>query len=195
MLTHREQITRLRRLAVRALDAYPLTDPQLRFVTHGENTTFKVEASTDDGTVERFLLRVHRPGRHGRFVDADAAIRSELRWLMALRAQTDLSVPEPLLTRDGELTTTAAAAGVPQPRTCSVLRWMDGAHHGMLGLATCFQQPTVPGSREPMHDPTVPRRPRRWLGKSMPVRQFRLLTRNDRDRRSPRRAPACGWDA
>jgi Ser/Thr protein kinase RdoA (MazF antagonist) len=126
MLSHRAQITRLRRLAVRALDAYPLADPQLKFVTHGENTTFKVGASTSGGAVERFLLRVHRPARHGRFIDSDAAIRSELRWLMALRAQTDLLVPEPLLTRGGELTTTASAPGVPQPRTCSVLRWMDG---------------------------------------------------------------------
>jgi Ser/Thr protein kinase RdoA (MazF antagonist) len=124
MLSHREQIVRLRRVAVRALDAYPVADPQLRFVTHGENTTFKV--STGGAAVERFLLRVHRPARHGRHIDSNAAIRSELRWLTALRAQTDLSVPEPLLTRDGELTTTAAAPGVPEPRICSVLRWMDG---------------------------------------------------------------------
>jgi Ser/Thr protein kinase RdoA (MazF antagonist) len=126
MLSHRAQIGRLRKLAVRALDAYPLTNPRLAFVTHGENTTFKVGASTDDGPVERFLLRVHRPVRHGRYIDSNAAIRSELCWLTALRAQTDLSVPEPLLTRDGALTTTASAPGVPEPRTCSVLRWMDG---------------------------------------------------------------------
>jgi Ser/Thr protein kinase RdoA (MazF antagonist) len=129
MQSHRAQIARLRQVAVRALDAYPLADPQLRFVTHGENTTFKVSASGAGGAVERFLLRVHRPARHGRHVDSNAAIRSELRWLMALRAQTDLSVPEPLHTRDGELTTIAAAPGVPQPRTCSVLRWMDGRVH------------------------------------------------------------------
>ena len=71
-----------------ALDAYPLADPQLSFVTHGENTTFKVSASTDGGVVERFLLRVHRPSRHGRYIDSTAAIRSELHWLTALRAQT-----------------------------------------------------------------------------------------------------------
>ena len=48
----------------------------MRFVTHGENTTFKVTAGE-----ERFLLRVHQPMRHGRFVDSGAAIRSELRWM------------------------------------------------------------------------------------------------------------------
>jgi Ser/Thr protein kinase RdoA (MazF antagonist) len=129
MLSHREQVGRLRTLAVRSLAAYPLADPRLTFVTHGENTTFKVSASTGGGPAERFLLRVHRPARHGRFVDSAAAIRSELRWLTALRADTDLLVPEPLLTGDGELTTTASAPGVPQPRICSVLRWMDGRVH------------------------------------------------------------------
>ena len=129
VLSHREQITRLRRLAVRALEAYPLADSRLRFVTHGENTTFKVVASSEGGAAERFLLRVHRPARHGRHIDSAAAIGSELRWLTALRAQTDLSVPEPLRTRDGELTTTASVPGVPQPRICSVLRWMDGRVH------------------------------------------------------------------
>jgi Ser/Thr protein kinase RdoA (MazF antagonist) len=119
----------LRRVAVRALDAYPLAEPRLTFVAHGENTTFQVIARVDGGTVERFLLRVHRPMRHGRFIDSGAAIAAELRWLTALRAQTDLSVPEPLRTRDGDLTTTASAPGVRRPRVCSVLRWMDGRRY------------------------------------------------------------------
>ena len=125
MLSHREQVARLRRLAAGALPAYPLVDPRLRFIAHGENTTFRVEAASGD----RYLLRVHRPARHGRHVDSNAAIRSELQWLTALRFDTDLSVPEPVLTRDGELTTTASSAGVPEPRTCSLLRWMDGRIH------------------------------------------------------------------
>jgi Ser/Thr protein kinase RdoA (MazF antagonist) len=129
MLSHRAQVMRLRRLGVHALDAYPVAHPRLRFVTHGENTTFQVMARTDGGAVERYLLRVHRPARHGRFIDSTAAIRSELRWLTALRAQTDLLVPQPLSTRDGELTTAASAPGVPQPRICSVLRWMDGRRY------------------------------------------------------------------
>ncbi|TWP53780.1 phosphotransferase [Lentzea tibetensis] len=129
MLSHREQVNQARRIAVRALTEYPLTDPTLRFVAHGENTTFQVRARTDGGAVERFLLRVHRPMRHGRFIDSTAAIASELRWSMALRAQADLLTPQPLPTREGELTTTTSAPGAPQPRTCSVLRWMDGRRH------------------------------------------------------------------
>ncbi len=123
-----QQVARMRYLAVRALGAYPLSDPELRFVTHGENTTFRVDATAPDGR-DRFLLRVHRPARHGRHVDSAAAIGSELDWLMALRADTDLSVPEPFRTIEGQLTTAVASRDVPEPRVCSVLRWMDGRVH------------------------------------------------------------------
>src|SRR6266487_5543931 len=129
MLSNRQQVARLRHLAVRALGAYPLADPELRLIAHGENTTFRVDATTHDGRRDRFLLRVHRPARHGRHVDSAAAIRSELDWLTALRADTDLSVPEPVRTIDGNLTTAAASEDVPEPRVCSVLRWMDGRIH------------------------------------------------------------------
>lgn len=110
---------------MRALDAYPLAEPRLTFITHGENTTFKVSTRADG----HFLLRVHRPARHGRFIDSNAAIAAELHWLAALRAETGLSVPQPVRTRTGELTTTASAAGVDGPRTCSILRWMDGRRY------------------------------------------------------------------
>ncbi|SDM68417.1 phosphotransferase enzyme family protein [Allokutzneria albata] len=120
-------MNRARRVALRALSAYPLADPTLRFVALGENTTFQVRARTDSGEAERFLLRVHRPMRHGRFIDSTAAISSELRWLTALREQTDLVVPQPVPTRDGELITTTSAPDVPL--TCSVLRWMEGRRY------------------------------------------------------------------
>jgi Ser/Thr protein kinase RdoA (MazF antagonist) len=128
MLSHRQQVARMRQLAVQALGAYPLADPELRFIAHGENTTFRVDATAPGGR-DRFLLRVHRPARHGRHVDPAAAIRSELDWLTALRAGPGLSVPEPVRAIDGNLTTTAASGDVPEPRVCSVLRWMDGRVH------------------------------------------------------------------
>ena len=128
MLSNRQRVAGMRRVAVRALDAYPLADPELRFIADEENTTFRVDATAPDGR-GRFLLRVHRPARHGRNVDSAAAIGSELAWLTALRAGTDLLVPAPLLTVDGKLTTMASSPGVPQPRVCSVLRWMDGRLH------------------------------------------------------------------
>ena len=128
MLSERQQIARMRYLGAQALRSYSLADPQLRFVAHGENTTFRVDATVLD-VRDRFLLRVHRPARHGRNVDSAGAISSELAWLKALRADTDLQVPEPVRTTAGKLTAMASSREVPDPRVCSVLRWMDGRVH------------------------------------------------------------------
>ena len=122
MTSRRAQIGRLRRVAVAALDRYPLPAGRLTFVTHGENTTFR-----HDSTAGRYLVRVHRPQRHGRGVDSAAAIRSEIAWLQAIRAETELAVPQPWRPLDGSTTVEASAAG--ETRVCSVLRWMDGRIH------------------------------------------------------------------
>jgi Ser/Thr protein kinase RdoA (MazF antagonist) len=136
VLSIAKQIAPLRRLAVQALDSYPLVDPTMRFITHGENTTFMVDASipvnrSRRGPLEprRFLVRVHRPRRHGRQIDSVAAIQSELDWLQALRADTDLAVPEPQPALDGSLVITVSADDVAEPRCCSLLRWMAGRCH------------------------------------------------------------------
>lgn len=119
MRSRRAQVARLRRVARAALDHYPLPEGRLTFLTHEENTTFRHESPAG-----RHLVRVHRPQRHGREVDSSMAVRSELAWLRAIRAETDLLVPEALATRDGATTVQATAAG--ETRICSVLRWMDG---------------------------------------------------------------------
>ena len=118
----------MRQLALRALDSYPLADRKLRFIADQENITFRVDATAPGGR-DRFLLRVHRPARHGRDIDSVAAVRSELSWLAALRAETDALVPAPLRTIDGSLTAVAVSPSMPEPRVCSVLRWMDGRVH------------------------------------------------------------------
>jgi Ser/Thr protein kinase RdoA (MazF antagonist) len=131
MLSNRQQVALLRHLAVQALGAYPLVAPELRLVAHGENTTFRVDAMAPGGR-DRFLLRIHRPARHGQRLDSAAAVGPELDWLTALRADTGLSVPEPLRTTDGNLTTVSASPDVPEPRVCSVLHWMDGRVHSAV---------------------------------------------------------------
>lgn len=122
MLSRRAQLARLRHVAVAALSRYPLADGRLTFVAHGENTTYR-----HDGADGSHLVRVHRPQRHGHGVDSRAAIGSEIAWLQAIRADTALTVPEPVVARDGAPTVTVAAAG--EERVCSVLRWMDGRIH------------------------------------------------------------------
>jgi hypothetical protein len=65
-------------------------------------------------------MRVHRPNRHGRGVDSRVAVGSELAWLAALQAETDLSVPTPMRAGSAEWTTVADG------RVCSLLGWQNG---------------------------------------------------------------------
>ena len=137
LATHRSQIVRARRLATSAISEYNVCKPRMELIAHGENTTFRVVARDSNletvpttGEIDgQYLLRVHRPTRHGRGVDSEMAIVSELQWLMALRADTSLAVPEPVTTVGGALTTTATADGVAGSRVCSLLRWMKGRNH------------------------------------------------------------------
>jgi len=119
MRSRRAQIAGMRRVAEAALDRYALPHGRLTFIAHEENTTFR-----HDSPAGRYLVRVHRPQRHGRDVESAAAVSSELAWLTAIRAETDLAVPEPVRARDGATTVEVSAAG--ETRVCSVLRWMDG---------------------------------------------------------------------
>jgi Ser/Thr protein kinase RdoA (MazF antagonist) len=65
-----------------------------RLINHSENQTFQLDTPAQGS----FTLRVHRTGYQSR-----ASIESELAWLMALRRDTALSIPEPLPGRDGSL--------------------------------------------------------------------------------------------
>jgi Ser/Thr protein kinase RdoA (MazF antagonist) len=47
-------------------------------------------------------------------------------WLAALAQETDLSVPEPLPAKNGELVVEAGASGVPELRLCIVFSWVPG---------------------------------------------------------------------
>jgi Ser/Thr protein kinase RdoA (MazF antagonist) len=114
-VSKRAQVARNRRAAVHALADYAIDEPRLSFIAHGENTTFRVDSGD-----ARFLMRVHRPNRHGRGVDSRVAVGSELDWLAALRQDTDLNVPEPIRSRGGQWTTVADGL------VCSVLGWQNG---------------------------------------------------------------------
>jgi len=101
----------MRRLAEAALTAYDLGEVRLTPLQHFFNTTFRIDTCSPQGKKERYVIRIHRPGSQ----DA-TTIRSELLWLLALRHEEGLIVPEPVSTRDGSLLTTASVAGVPEPQ-------------------------------------------------------------------------------
>jgi Ser/Thr protein kinase RdoA (MazF antagonist) len=122
-LTHKGQVARLKRLAERALRDYGIIDGRLTPLTHMENTTFRVDAT--DGL--SYVIRIHRSSSGtGHPRRNEAQVRSEMEWLAALGRDTDLAVPEPVRTRDGQLLTIAEIEGVPDPRICVLFRWVEG---------------------------------------------------------------------
>ncbi|MCI0398355.1 MAG: phosphotransferase, partial [Chloroflexi bacterium] len=115
-LTHRGQVQRLKRLAMVALAEYDLSPRTLTPLVHLFNTTFRID--TNNG---RYVLRINRPEHRSL-----AEIHSEMVWLAAISRETELVVPNPLANRAGQLVTTMAVAGVPEPRHCALFQWVDG---------------------------------------------------------------------
>lgn len=114
--TRRTQILRMARLARTALTAWGLADAELRLLHHGYNTTFSV---VTDGA--RFALRInvqaHKEPTH---------LRAELAWLTALRADTNLLVPEPVPARDGDLFTLVPSPDHGRDLPVVLFDWLEG---------------------------------------------------------------------
>jgi Ser/Thr protein kinase RdoA (MazF antagonist) len=72
------------------------------------------------------VLRVHRPRYR-----SDDEIRSEAAWMRALAA-AGVETPALRPTQDGDVVCVAAADGVPEPRQCDLMSWVDGAPVGTL---------------------------------------------------------------
>jgi Ser/Thr protein kinase RdoA (MazF antagonist) len=113
-------VCRLRKLAELAVGRFPVRGAELRFINHGENTTFRVE--THSG--KRFLLRVHRRDYHSREGHLE-----ELGWLEQL-SELGIAAPVPVRSRTGALLESVAAPSVDLERNCSLLRWTDGRFLG-----------------------------------------------------------------
>jgi Ser/Thr protein kinase RdoA (MazF antagonist) len=117
ILTNAGQLRRLRQLAATALSAYDLQDTRVTGLQHEDKTTFRVDFAAG----ERSVQRIQRPA-----LRTIESVRSEVMWLAALRRETDLVVPEPIPTRDGNLLTVISVAEIPEPRICVLFRWIDG---------------------------------------------------------------------
>ena len=120
-LGYKWQTRRLRHVAWRALESYDVTPTDLVLLGHVGTTIFRVVAGD-----ARYVLRIHPESDAGEQAREVAAVRSEMEWLAALCRETDLVVPRPVPSRDGPLVTLADAAGVPGPRPCVLLRWVEG---------------------------------------------------------------------
>ena len=122
-LAHDEQLGVLAELAESALARWDLpTGARPRLVNLSENATYRVDAP--DGRA--WALRIHREGYH-----SDTAIRSELAWMTALRADGVVATPVPVPGRDGALVQKVAHPAMPRPRNTVLSDWESGTEPGI----------------------------------------------------------------
>lgn len=113
-MSYLSQVRLLRKLAAVAIQRYALKVTSIKFINHGENATFKVEAKGG----EKFLLRLHREGYHTK-----EAISDEIHWLKKLTS-LGIRCPEPVISKKRSLVETVSHGGIT--RNCSLLRWNKG---------------------------------------------------------------------
>ncbi|MFO1088803.1 MAG: phosphotransferase [Hyphomicrobiales bacterium] len=122
-LPHEEKLRHLAELARSALPLYGIApDVPVEMVNLSENATYRVES--EDGRA--MALRVHRDGYH-----SEAAIRSELAWLQALRSEGIVTTPKPVAARDGDILQRQAHSALPRPRHVVLFDWEAGAEPGI----------------------------------------------------------------
>lgn len=111
-----QQRARLQSLAVDVLPRYGIKVDTIDFVTDSLNTVFMVKSQG-----AKYALRIHPLAVH-----MTVAIEAELCWLSALRADTHLVVPKPMVAQDGALVQAISNAQVPEPRQMVLFTWVDG---------------------------------------------------------------------
>ena len=107
-----------------ALTQYPLERPSAVFVRHNENLIFRVT----DARNWSWLLRIHLPTRSNFPPEfrRPAAIESELLWLAALAAESDIVVQRPLRNRANRMVTQVYDTSTGAPIPCTLMAWIEG---------------------------------------------------------------------
>jgi Ser/Thr protein kinase RdoA (MazF antagonist) len=96
-------------------------DARVSLLSESENRVYRVR---EPARAEDYVVRVNS-GRLG--YHTPPAIASELTWMMALRRDTDIAVPEVLAAEDGTLVQSLAGPGLDQPRHAAVYGFLSGS--------------------------------------------------------------------
>jgi Ser/Thr protein kinase RdoA (MazF antagonist) len=122
-LGYDQHIALYKQAAFQALRAYDLLGGAVRLepVTFVNHATFKVTISTLGRPIRQFALHIYRPG-----VRDTAQITAELRWLVALHAETALKTPPPVATATGTLLNTVILPQCSEPLYCVLFEWLEG---------------------------------------------------------------------
>ena len=107
----------LRPLAANALAQFGVQPASFRLVNFGYNCTYKVV----DQSGQAFALRINLSSKK-----SSSNLRAEVQWLRALTERTDLKVPLPVLTSEGNEFAEIEVPGFSAPVSAVLFRWLDG---------------------------------------------------------------------
>ena len=107
---------------------------KITFVSSSENVIYLLEDLDKDA---KFVARVNsgRPSYHKR-----ESVASEMMWLMAIRNDTSIIVPEVLIATDGSLVKTISNSVYGMPRCVAVYSLLEGEEPKGENLALYFEQ-------------------------------------------------------
>lgn len=116
-MQYKKNLSQLRHIAELACKQYQLSFNEIKFIHHGENTTYRLY--TDDK--QSYLLRLHRIN-----YQTLEYIESELNWLQALAEDTELNVQRIIHNADDEVVTTLISPFDHTERMATLLTWETG---------------------------------------------------------------------
>lgn len=116
-LSDRAQVHRLRSVAFRALERYPIDVRRVRLQEHGFNTTFRVDSLAGQSYALRIDVNRRKPL---------GALDAEMAWLAALARDTEITVPVPQATVDGSMHTPVWFEPLEKSLNVAVMSWLPG---------------------------------------------------------------------
>jgi len=127
--TYLSQVRRLTSLAKDALKEFSVKKYELKFINHGENTTFKILTKK-----QNFLLRIHCRSHRSQL-----AFLEELKWLDFLSKRTSIPVQKPVQTKSGRYLVKINNSKVGHFRYCDLLEWQNGYIKNKKAPTTFFE--------------------------------------------------------
>lgn len=115
-LSYLTQVRKLRDLANKIIDHYPITVSKIKFIHYGTNATFKVI----DKQHKSYLLRILPDNFH-----LKKALLEEIKWLNYIIKTTDILVPHLVKSCIGE-SWIEGIFGEHQIRYCILFEWING---------------------------------------------------------------------
>lgn len=112
-------------IAKEVLALYPISQPEIQFIRHNENITYKV---TDRILNRNYLLRIHKPAIEGLFgiQHTSEGIKAEIKILHELQHNDLLQAQIPIANNMGVYITEYNMDNFNHPCYATVLGWIDG---------------------------------------------------------------------